>query len=81
MLKVYGSMLCKDCVACRAAFDRAGIGYTFLDFAEDLGNLKDFLALREGNPLFDGVRKDGGIGIPCIQREDGTVTLDWESCM
>ena len=25
MLKIYGSMLCKDCIACREALDRAGI--------------------------------------------------------
>lgn len=81
MLKVYGSMLCKDCVACREAYDRAGIDYTYLDFADDLVNLKEFLAIREGNHLFDEIRAAGGIGIPCVLREDGTVTLDWESCM
>lgn len=81
MLKIYGSMLCKDCVACREAFDQAGIAYTYLDFAEDLGNLKEFLAIREGNPLFDEARQKGGIGIPCVLREDGSVTLDWEDCM
>ena len=81
MLKVYGSMLCKDCVACREAYDRAGIDYTYLDFADDLVNLKEFLAIREGNHLFDEIRAACGIGIPCVLREDGTVTLDWESCM
>ncbi len=34
MLKIYGSMLCKDCVACRKDLDNAGVAYEFLDFAE-----------------------------------------------
>ena len=81
MIKIYGSMLCKDCVACREDLDRAGISYEYLDFADDLRHLKEFLAIREGNSLFDEVRRNGGIGIPCIIKEDGTVTLDWEECM
>ena len=55
-MKIYGSMLCKDCVACCAALDAAGVGYTFLSITDELQNLKDFLRLRDGNPLFDGVR-------------------------
>ena len=77
MLKIYGSMLCKDCVACREDLDRAGVEYVFLDFSEDLKNLKEFLTIRDGSDLFDKARAEGKIGIPCIQREDGTITL-WE---
>lgn len=80
MLKIYGSMLCPDCVKCREDLDRAGVEYAYLDFSEDLKNLKEFLKLRE-EPLFDGIRREGKIGIPCIQREDGTITLDWEEFM
>lgn len=78
MLKIYGSMLCKDCVKCTGELDSAKVAYEFLDFGVELKNLKEFLAIREGNPLFDEIRKEGGIGIPCIQREDGTVTLNWQ---
>lgn len=77
MLKIYGSMLCKDCVQCRAELDAAGVEYEYLDFAEDLKNLKEFLSVRDGDPHFDEVRKAGGIGIPCIVRADGSITLDW----
>lgn len=81
MLKIYGSMLCPDCVECREDLDKAGVEYEFLDFAESLKNLKAFLQLRDGNALFDGCRGEGKIGIPCLQREDGSITLDWEECM
>lgn len=80
MLKVYGSMLCPDCVKCREDLDKARVEYAYLDFSEDLKNLKEFLKLREA-PMFDEIRREGKIGIPCIQREDGTITLDWEEFM
>ncbi len=76
MLKIYGSMLCKDCVDCRAELDRERVAYEFLDFASALINLKEFLKLRE-DPIFDEVKQAGGIGIPCIVRENGSITLDW----
>ena len=81
MLKIYGSMLCKDCVQCRKDLDAAGVAYEYTDFAHSLAALKEFLAIRDTNPLFDDVKKAGGIGIPCILREDGSITLSWEAYM
>lgn len=78
MLKVYGSILCPDCTACREAMDKAGIAYEYFDFSEDLRNLKTFLSLRDTEAIFSEVKADGKIGIPCMLLEDGTVTLDWE---
>ena len=78
-MKIYGSMLCKDCVACRKQLDEAGVAYEYLDFAENLQNLKDFLKIRDTSELFAAVRSEERIGIPCIVLDDGTVTLDWES--
>ena len=81
MLKIYGSMLCKDCVQCREDLDKAGVAYEYLDFAEELKNLKEFLAIRDSDPQFDEVRQRGGIGIPCIVTEEGNILLDWENLM
>ena len=77
MIKIYGSMLCPDCVECRKALDAVGISYEYMDFAENLWNLKAFLNLRDSEPVFEAVRQDGKIGIPCILREDGSITFDW----
>lgn len=77
MLKIYGSMLCGDCVQCVKDLDAAGVSYTFLDFKDSLLNLKEFLSLRDSLSVFDEARESGFIGIPCILREDGTVTLNW----
>ena len=78
MLKIYGSMMCPDCVECRKDLDAAGVEYEYLDFAEDLRNLKAFLALRDNDPAFTQVKADGKIGIPCIVCQDGSVTLTWD---
>lgn len=77
MLKIYGSMLCPDCVKCREDLDRAGISYEYLDFSEHLLHLKEFLALRDRESVFDEIKADGKIGIPCIVTEEGKVKLDW----
>ena len=81
MLKVYGMNICPDTVECCEALKKAGVAYEYLDFAEKAANLKAFLKLRDGNPLFDAARRAGNIGIPCIQREDGSLTLDWQEFM
>ncbi|MBE6959294.1 MAG: glutaredoxin [Ruminococcaceae bacterium] len=77
MLKIYGSMLCPDCVQCRADLDKACVVYEYLDFADNLKNLKEFLAIRDYEPVFEEVKEQGSIGIPCIVDEQGKVLLDW----
>lgn len=81
MLKIYGSLQCPDCVQCREDLTRAGVEFEYLDFSESLRHLKEFLALRDTEAVFVPVRREGKIGIPCILREDGTVTLDWQEFM
>ena len=81
MLKVYGMKICPDTVECCEALTKAGVEFEYLDFAEKTANLKAFLKLRDSSPLFDAVRQAGNIGIPCIQREDGSITFDWEEFM
>lgn len=78
MLKIYGSMLCKDCVKCVEDLKKANVEFDFLDFADSLLHLKEFLAIRDGNDQFNAAREKGSIGIPAIVKEDGSVTLDWD---
>ena len=77
MLRIYGSMQCPDCVDCRKRLDQANVAYEFRDFADSLLYLKEFLTIRDENPLFDEIKREGKIGIPCIIDEDGVVMLDW----
>jgi len=69
MLKVYGSELCPDCVACKAAFDENNVAYDFINITTSMRNLKEFLKLRDNDPVFDDARWS----------DDGTLTLDWEA--
>ena len=81
MLKIYGSPLCPDCVKCKQELEAAGVEFLYLDIGEKLLYLKQFLKLRDSNELFDPVRQRGQIGIPCIQREDGSITFEWNEFM
>ena len=81
MLKIYGSMLCPDCVRCKEDLDRAGVNYEYLDFGDSLLHLKEFLKIRDENPAFTELKQAGKIGIPCIVAESGEILLDWESLM
>lgn len=78
MLKIYGSEQCPDCVNCKRDLDAAGVAYVYLNISENLLFLKKFLKLRDENELFDEIKKGGKIGIPCIVREDGSVTFEWD---
>lgn len=81
MLKIYGSMQCPDCVKCREDLDRAGVAYEYLDFSDNLRNLKEFLHMRDTEAVFEPVKQSGSIGIPCIVDENGKLSLAWEDYM
>ncbi len=77
MLKIYGSMQCPDCVQCRQDLDDAGVAYEYLDFSDSLLNLKEFLGIRDNDPAFEAVKREGKIGIPCVVDDNGCISLDW----
>jgi glutaredoxin-related protein len=79
MLKIYGSPLCPDCTACKAAFDANGIAYDFIDITGSMRNLKEFLKQRDSKAEFDDARLKGYVGIPALMLENGDITLDWET--
>ena len=77
MLIVYGAKQCPDVAACREDLDMAGVPYEYRDIAE-LSNLKTFLKYRDTETVFEAVRAEGKIGIPCMVCPTGEVTLDWQ---
>ncbi len=79
MIRIYGSPMCPDCRDCKKNFDRFGIEYEFLDINKDLHTLRDFLILRDTDPVFDRLKKIHDIGLPACVLEDGTVFTDWET--
>ena len=77
MLKIYGSPMCPDCVICKEELEKAGVPFAYMDITGNLMFLKKFLKLRE-QPEFANIRERGQIGIPCIVRDDITITFDWK---
>ena len=81
MIKLYGMYICPDCVEAKERLLYAGVEFEFLDFADSTANLKEFLKIRDENALFDAVREQGGIGIPCFVLPSGKVTLQIEEVL
>jgi glutaredoxin-related protein len=52
--------------------------FELVDIGAHVKNLKEFLRLRDNNPLFDEAKREGYAGIPCFLLEDGSVTLSPE---
>ena len=77
MLKIYGSLLCPDCMDCCRDLKEANVEFEYCDVSDSLLHLKEFLKIRDENEIFGEIRSAGKIGIPCIVREDGSITLDW----
>ncbi len=76
MIKIYGSDLCPDCLACKRDLDARGIEYSYIQITESLKAMKEFLSLRDSHPIYDSVKQAGNIGIPTII-DDGKIYLDW----
>ena len=47
MPKMYGSMLCPDCVEAKEYFEKINYKYEFVNITESMANLKEFLHLRD----------------------------------
>lgn len=75
-ITIYGSDLCSDCRGAKELFEENKIEYVFKDITKELVNLKEFLAIRDTNPCYGKIKEQHGLGIPCIVKEDGSVTLD-----
>ena len=78
MIKVYGSKMCPDCIALEKAFKAENIEYEYHDITGDLKELKSFLKLRDNNSMFAKAKEKGLIGIPVVEKEDGTLTFKWQ---
>ena len=75
-MKVYGAHICADCRNYKAIQKSRGFEAEYVDITEDTGKLKEFLQIRDHDPVLAPVRERGGIGIPLFVNEDGKKTLD-----
>ena len=80
-LKVYGAGICMDCRNYKAIQKSRGFEAEYVDITENTGNLKEFLQIRDNDPVFEEVRAHSGIGIPLFVREDGTKSFDIDEAL
>lgn len=74
MIKIYGMDTCPDCTYVEEQI-KGNCRYEIIDIGRHVKDLKDFLKIRDNNPVFDSAKKTGAVGIPCFILEDGTITL------
>ena len=74
MIKVFVMPTCPDCTKVIAQV-KDNPDYVIIDIGAHVRNLKEFLYLRDNDPVFDAAKSYGFAGIPCFVLEDGTVTL------
>lgn len=77
MITIYSMPTCPDCISVEAQV-QGNPEYQIVNIGEHVRNLKAFMRLRDGSPIFDEARRQGSIGIPCFVLADGTVTLSPE---
>ena len=77
-MKVYGADICIDCRNYKAIQQKRGFEAEYIDIVESTQNLREFLEIRDSDPVFDQVKARHGIGIPLFVREDGVKTFDMD---
>ena len=73
-ITIYGMDSCPDCQKVKMQLKPNDDRFRYVDIGADVKFMKEFLRLRDSNPVFDSV-KNHGIGIPCFVHQDGRVTL------
>ena len=81
MMKVYGADICIDCRNYKAIQKSRGFEAEFIDITASTVNMKEFLEIRDVDPLFKEIREEHTIGIPLFMKEDGTRTFDWDEAL
>ena len=80
-MKVYGTDICIDCRNYKAIQMNRGFEAEYIDIIENTANMKEFLKIRDLDPVFDSVKENHGIGVPLFVREDGEKTFDIDIAM
>ncbi|WP_313186978.1 glutaredoxin [Lacrimispora sp.] len=80
-ITIIGSHLCPDTLYALNKLTDRKAGVDFKNLSADLKDLKAYLAARESEPVYEAVKRNGGIGIPFFILEDGTKTLDLDEVL
>lgn len=78
---MFGMDACPDCAEAKKELDAVQADYLYQEIGESTANMKRFLKLRDKEALFDQVKADGKIGVPCFKLSDGTLTLNLQEVL
>lgn len=70
MIQVYGTPICKDCLAMKIIFEQLHVEYQFTNITDNTTNLRTFLQMRDEYPIFQYYKDNAGIGIPFFMKDD-----------
>ena len=63
-MKEYSTPICMHCRNFKAIAKGRNLEIEYVDITENTKNLKEFLYIRDHNPIFKEVKEEGCIGIP-----------------
>ena len=73
---MYGAPICINCVEGKQILaNHAEVELDYRNITESTKILKEFLAYRDSETIFEAVKKEGKIGIPFFVLEDGSKTF------
>ena len=75
-ITVIGSHLCPDTLYALNRLAEAGVEVNFQDILSCHAVLRTYLNIRETSELYADIRGTQRLGVPCFQREDGSLTLN-----
>lgn len=74
---MYGAPICGDCVWAKDLLSKnPTIDLEYRSITESTTTMKEFLAYRDQDAMFEPVKAEGRIGIPFFLLEDGRKTFD-----
>lgn len=74
---MYGAEICPDCVKAKKSLATLNdIELEYKNITSDTATLKEFLAYRDNDSVFQEVKESGRIGIPFFVLENGEKTFD-----
>jgi len=83
MITVYGSLLCKDCMAMKIVFEKLHVDYRLINITGKSVDLHAFIVMRDQDIFFQPIRESGKVGIPFFTKGnlksfDINEALSWE---
>lgn len=78
---MYGTHLCKDTLYAIYKLEDWGADLEFRNISASLTEMKAFLKIRDEAALFDGPKKEGKIGVPYFELENGVKTLNLQEVL